>query len=155
MNDYDVVRLTESRFSKHTRQTTEQWVRNVEADNNSLVWAIKIGSEHIGNIKLGPVDRQHSFAYIGLIIGLKTSWGNGYATKAIKLVVDWAFNVAQIHKLSATFYDENGASVRAFEKAGFQVEACESSHYYLEGKFRDRLTMANINPLDESILTQP
>lgn len=146
MNDYEVVKFTESRFSTHTRTSIEQYVQAVEADANTLAWGIFVGSEHIGNIKIGPVDWAHAYADIGLIIGLKNQWGHGYGTQSLELVRDWAFDIAHLHKLSAGFCDGNSGSVRAFEKAGFAVEARQYSHYYFEGGYRDRLIMANINP---------
>lgn len=148
MNDYEVVKFTESRFNRHTRQSIERFVQNVEADTNSVAWAIFVGFEHIGNIKLGPVDWHHSLADIGVILGSKEHWGHGYGTQAINLVAGWAFSELLLHKLTAGFCDGNGGSVRAFEKAGFSIEARQSSHYYFEGEYRDRLIMANINPSD-------
>ncbi len=150
MNDYEVVKFTESRFSHHTHQTIEQFVRNVESATTSLAWAIFVQSEHIGNIKLGPVNWRHSYADIGVIIGSKAHWGHGYATESLQLVVDWAFRNVHLHKLTSGFYDGNNASVRAFEKAGFSIEARQSSHYYFEGEYIDRLAMAIINPSDAS-----
>jgi len=146
LNDYDIVKFTESRFLEHTASSVEQFILNVEADSSTVAWAIFVGSEHVGNIKLGPVNWHHSYADIGMIIGSKAHWGHGYATESIKLVASWAFSVLRLHKLTAGFHDGNLASVRAFEKAGFDIEARQSSHYYFEGEYIDRLIMANINP---------
>jgi [ribosomal protein S5]-alanine N-acetyltransferase len=146
MNDYEVVRYTESRFYKHTRESIEQYVRSIEADLSTLAWGVFVGSKHIGNIKIGPVNWSHVYADVGLIIGMKELWGHGYGTQSLQLVRDWAFDTAGLHKLTAGFCDGNSASMRVFEKSGFAIEARQSSHYYFEGGYRDRIIMANINP---------
>jgi [ribosomal protein S5]-alanine N-acetyltransferase len=146
MNDYEIVKYTESRFAEHTIQSIEQFVNITENDINTVAWAITVDSQHIGNIKLGPVDWHHSYADIGLIVGSKEHWGLGYGTESIKLVGDWAFATLQLHKLTAGFYDGNAGSMHAFEKAGFSNEARQSSHYHFEGEYIDRLIMARFNP---------
>jgi ribosomal-protein-alanine N-acetyltransferase len=147
MNDYEIVKFTESRFAPHTKQSIEHFVNVTENDINTVAWAITVDSQHIGNIKLGPVDWHHSYADIGLLIGLKEHWGLGYGTESIKLVSNWAFTAPQLHKLTAGFYDKNIGSRRAFEKAGFSNEARQYSHYHFEGEFIDGLTVARFNPL--------
>jgi ribosomal-protein-alanine N-acetyltransferase len=146
MNDYEIVKYTESRFAEHTSQSIEQFVNITENDINTVAWAITVDSQHIGNIKFGPVDWHHSYADIGLIVGSKEHWGLGYGTESIKLVGNWAFTTLQLHKLTAGFYDGNAGSMRAFEKAGFSNEVRQSSHYHFEGEYIDRLTMARFNP---------
>lgn len=147
INDPEVVMYTESRFRKHTRHDIEQFVASVENDPTSIMWGLFIGPKHIGNIKLGPVDWHHAYSEIGIILGSKSHWGKSYGTKAISLVSNWALETLSLHKLIAGICDGNTGSVRAFEKAGFDVEARQSSHYYLDGEYKDRLILARFNPL--------
>ncbi len=146
MNDPEVVRYTESRFSEHSQDRLESFVRAIETDPLSIMWAIFVGTEHIGNIKLGPIDWHHAYADIGLILGSKPHWGKGHGQNAVSLVADWAFETLSLHKLTAGICDGNIGSVRAFEKAGFAIEARQYSHYFLEGEYRDRIVMARFNP---------
>ncbi len=146
MNNPEVVKFTESRFTTHTRESIQDFVRSVEADRAARMWAIIVGETHIGNIKLAPIDLHHLNAELGLIIGSIEHWGKGHASAAISLVVKWAFDVLSLHKVFAGICDGNSGSVRAFEKAGFVAEARQSKHYYVDGGYRDRIVMARFNP---------
>ena len=78
---------------------------------------------HIGNIKLGPVNYAHSRADIGILIGEKEFWGQGLATEAIELLCRYATSELALKRLYAGCYESNAGSRKAFEKAGFTVEA--------------------------------
>ena len=137
INDYSVTRFLEAGLFPNTREGLEQYVRSVSQNPQNVMLAIidKDTDKHIGNIKLGPINWIHRFADIGILIGEKGSWGKGYATEAIKLVVDYAFNKLNLHKLTAGSYDVNLGSVRAFMKAGFAEEGLRRSQYYCNGQY--------------------
>lgn len=98
---------------------------------------LKKTSKHIGNITLHQIDWKNRNAEIGVLIGDKKSWGKGYATEAIRLVTEHAFNRLNIRKLYTGMVKGNEASKRAFEKVGFQVEGILREHFYLNGKYLD------------------
>ena len=76
-------------------------------------------------------------AEIGILIGDEKSRGKGYATEAIRLVADHAFNKLNLRKLYTGMVKGNEASKRAFEKVGFRIEGTLREHFYLNGKYLD------------------
>ena len=70
LNDADVVRYTEARFVSHTLETARAYVADNLASDSAYLWRI-LGAEdvHVGNLRLGNIDRQHRRATIALIIG--------------------------------------------------------------------------------------
>jgi len=132
MNDSEVNKYIESRFYPHTQERLRDYVSVKLGDAESPFFAIvlKVGDRHIGNIKLGPINMIHRFADIGIIIGEKDCWGKGYGTEAIRLIVEYAFNALNLHKVTAGFYEPNIQSIKAFEKAGFSQEGVRKSHCY-------------------------
>ncbi len=118
----------------------------IESYNNSkegmlLGIFLKKTSRHIGNITLHQIDWRNRFAEIGILIGDKKSHGKGYATEAIRLVVDHAFNKLNLRKLCTGMVKGNEASKRAFEKVGFKVEGTLREHFYLNGQYLDGYRM--------------
>jgi RimJ/RimL family protein N-acetyltransferase len=115
------------------------YVKQIRANPDYLFLAIiaKNDNKHIGNIKLGPINRHHKYADVGIIIGDKTFWGKGYATEAIKLVVAYAFEVLKLHKLTAGAYMNNAGSVKIFKKAGFSIEGLRKRQYLYKGRYVD------------------
>lgn len=147
LNDREVVQFTESRFDTHTRDSVCRFVRTIAADENFYFFAICLKGEgrHIGNIKLGPVNRHHGYADIGLIIGERSCWGQGYATEAIAALSEWAFSTLGLHKLTAGAYASNRASIRAFEKCGFVVEGIRMAHCYDGDNYVDCCLLGKVN----------
>lgn len=147
MNDSEVTRYLESRFARHSKESIEEYVRRLDDDPENLLLAIVVTEtgQHIGNLKLGPVNQHHNHADLGILIGEKSSWGNGYATEAISLVTEYAFEKLQLHKVTAGCYDVNDGSRRAFAKAGFSEEGLRKEQYLSDGRYVDGVLMGRVS----------
>lgn len=145
MNDKEVNRYLESRFERWSEKKLRDYIRKVRRDPDYVFFAImtKGGNSHIGNIKLGPINRTHKYSDMGVIIGEKSHWGKGFAAEAISMVVDFAFKKLDLHKLTAGAYANNLGSVKAFRKAGFSVEGVRKKQY-LSGRERVDCIMLGI-----------
>jgi RimJ/RimL family protein N-acetyltransferase len=79
-----------------------------------------------GDIALYYNEPETGEAMIGY--GLMPEWrGRGYATRAARLVADWAFSHAGIARLIAGAAPDNVRSQRVLERAGFTREAYQRS----------------------------
>jgi len=76
---------------------------------------------HIGNVKLEPIDWVAGNAVFGLMIGEKSAWGKGYASETTSLVVEYAFEDLSLRRVELGVELENQAAVRAYQKAGFRI----------------------------------
>ena len=146
MNDPLVNRYLESRFAPVSLPGLRDFVRGIRRDKDTVFLAIvlKRGDRHIGNIKLGPINRRHGFGEIGLLVGEKDCWGKGYATEAIEVLCDYAFGRLGLHKLTAGAYAVNRGSIRAFLKAGFALEGRRRSQYLCDGAYQDLVVMGRV-----------
>lgn len=147
MNDKEVTRYLESGFFPNSIEQLREYVVSKQNDRNNVFLAIvlKGSGNHIGNIKLGPIDWIHRTADVGIIIGDKNCWGEGYATEAIRLVVQYGFNVLNLHKITAGCYSSNQGSARAFQKAGFEVEGLRRQQFFFNNKYIDLVLLGIIN----------
>jgi len=148
MNDPEVVQFTESRFSAHTHESIRAYVERITSDPAYVFLAIvlKDGNRHIGNIKLGPIDTQHRCGDVGIIIGEKDCWGEGYATEAIALLVDYAFSALSLRTVTAGCYSNNPASKKAFLKAGFSIDGVRKDYYTSNGEHVDSILLGIRKP---------
>ena len=121
MNDEETNQFLESRFKTWTTGDIIEYIKatNESGDNFLFGLFLKENDEHIGNIKIGNVNRIHKFADIGLILGNKGEWGKGYGTEAIDLASRYAFEVLGLNKLTAGIYANNIGCYKAFIKAGY------------------------------------
>jgi ribosomal-protein-alanine N-acetyltransferase len=141
MNDSEVTQYLESRFQPHSAESLKAFI-HANSDSSDLVFCaivLKHDHRHIGNIKLGPIERVHQRADVGLIIGEKECWGKGYGTEAYKLMVEHAFLNLNLHKVTAGAYVANEASVKALQRAGFTEEGRRRAHCFLDGQYTDVL----------------
>lgn len=147
LNDPEINRFLESRFAVHDEEGTRAFVASVLASDNSVFFGIRspvLGGRHVGNIKLGPIDRRHGLAEVGILLGEKAAWGQGLASAAIARVADIAYEELGLRKLSAGCYASNVGSARAFEKAGFALEGRRPQHFLLDGRPEDLLLLGRI-----------
>lgn len=148
MNDPEVTRFLEARFSSNDKRSMKKFVQDALKNPDALFLAIvlKDGNRHIGNIKLGPINRHHGCGDVGIIIGEKDCWGKGYATEALKLLSDYAFGTLKLHKLTAGCYANNAGSEKAFLAAGFVQEGVRKSQCLCDGKYVDALIFGKVSP---------
>lgn len=121
LNDPQVNRWLETRFEVQTLDTVRAYVEANQRPDRHL-FAICVGDLHIGNIKLGPINRHHDYADVSYFIGDRAHWGKGHATRAVKLVSDFGFRKRNLHRLQAGVYAANRASRTVLRKAGFSEE---------------------------------
>lgn len=137
LRDPEVVRYLEVRFLPHQDVSQVQtFVASANASRSELLVGIfpKEAGRHIGNIKLGPVIREHARAPIGYMIGDRASWGRGYASEGIRALAQYALEHLGVEKVTAGCYETNFGSSKALLKAGFTFEASIPSDVICEGK---------------------
>jgi RimJ/RimL family protein N-acetyltransferase len=148
MSDADVVRFLEVRFApEQTVETLTDFVEAANASSSELLLGIFLHgtSNHIGNIKLGPLSTKHNRADLGFLIGSRDEWGKGYATEAIAAMAKYALGGLKLAKVTAGCYAGNRGSAHALEKAGFSLEARLRGHW-LSGGHRDDGLLFAIHP---------
>lgn len=147
MLDADTQRFLESRFDEHDIPSLIDFVDRCNRSEAMLLLGIyeTASGLHIGNIKLGPIDRRHCRAAIGIMLGESTCRGKGYGPEAIGLVAGYAFSALNLKKLTAGCYADNNASRAAFERSGFLVEAVLKSHLQFNGRFVDLVLLTKLN----------
>jgi RimJ/RimL family protein N-acetyltransferase len=154
LSDIEITGYLEIRFSPpKSLKDLENYINTLNESNNFLILGIFLNPElvHIGNIKLGPIDRNHSSSDIGILIGDRVQWGKGYSTSAIKMLSDYAFTKLGLIKLTASCYSSNQGSRHAFLNAGFVEEGRRIGQYALLGKREDALLLGKINPNNEIV----
>jgi RimJ/RimL family protein N-acetyltransferase len=92
---------------------------------------------HIGDVavKLHENRRQ---AEIGFSLAAAYH-GQGYATEAVRAVLDHLFLVRGLHKVSAECDARNAASARLLERVGFVPEGHRREHTWIKGEWTDDL----------------
>lgn len=98
----------------------------------------------IGTIGLVSINLEHSLAEVGYSFAPK-SWGQGYATEALKKLIDYSFNTLRLHRLEAQCDSRNTHSANVLKKCGFQLEGLMKQRLYVKGEYADILFYALVN----------
>lgn len=114
-------------FNKHknydeTRELLKKWIS--EYDNCSFSWVVEIKDTHeiIGNISVVEISKKHNNCELGYVYGSKF-WGNGYATEALKKVLEYLLIECDFYLVEAKYHASNLASGRVMEKCGMKKDA--------------------------------
>jgi ribosomal-protein-alanine N-acetyltransferase len=125
MNDPEVQKYTEQKYKKKTIIDIKKFVKEKNKSKNEFLFGIYLKENkkknHIGNIKLGPINFIHKTAEISYFIGEKDLWGKGYTSEAIKKIINFA-KKKKLKKLKACFYEMNHGSKKVLENNGFKIE---------------------------------
>ena len=87
----------------------------------------------VGIVGLNDVDPTWGVAEIGYYVE-PDSHGHGYATEAVGLLVDYAFDQRRLDKLKANAIATNEGSQRVLEKNGFVEEGRFREHAFVDGE---------------------
>jgi len=97
---------------------------------------------HIGNVKIGPIDRTHGTSNLVTVIGDRTYWGRGFATEAIALASYLAFDRFGVRKLCDSIIGGNLGSVKSYTRAGWHIECTRRSQFLVDGVPQDEIFIA-------------
>lgn len=96
----------------------------------------------IGNCSFFNIDWRNRSAELGIVIGEKQFWNQGYGTKAITLCVELGFKSYNLNRIFLRVYETNPRAIRYYEKVGFVREGIHREGHYQNGKYIDVLQMS-------------
>jgi RimJ/RimL family protein N-acetyltransferase len=108
-------------YSRTMKEFLPTFERNYVRGNGRQVWFIIEDEQHtpIGTITYFNIDLRAGQAEVGLGIGDKTRWGQGYGAEAIRTLVQHLFRQAGFVRLYAETAMANAPARKAFARAGF------------------------------------
>jgi UDP-4-amino-4,6-dideoxy-N-acetyl-beta-L-altrosamine N-acetyltransferase len=120
----------------------EKWFERKLEDDDSELFAIEtLDGTHIGNIELFHFQRVHRGAELGVVLGEKAYWGQGYGSDAIRALLRFGFEELNLHRIQLRVYEDNERAIRAYQKCGFQLEGRLRQAIYRCGRYYDLLMM--------------
>jgi diamine N-acetyltransferase len=119
----------------------ERWVEARQEARDEFIFGIEalIGKEWvlIGNVGLVKIDWKNRAATLGIVLGEKEHWGQGYGTEATRLMLRFAFHELNLHRVELDVFDFNQRAMRCYEKAGFRREGTKRAALFRDGRYHD------------------
>ncbi|MGL4739907.1 MAG: GNAT family N-acetyltransferase [Sarcina sp.] len=146
INDYSIARtLTEEAIFPISIDEEEEFINNNKS-NEKMTYNFAIEdletSEYIGGCGINSTDLKNRICTIGIFIGDMDYWGQGYATDALEILINFIFNELNLEKIKLTVYDFNTRAIKLYEHLGFKVEGVLKREVFREGKYHDKILMA-------------
>ena len=107
----------------------------------------------IGTCSFMSINPRHQSAELGIMIGEKSYWDQGYGTETMRLLLSFGFETLNLHRIWLRVYAKNQRGIRAYEKAGFQYEGKHREGHYQHGRYHDVHLMSVLR--DEWEQSQP
>lgn len=105
-----------------TEHVIQTWIK--EYDEESLNWVVEIKETHevIGSICALNINKRNKTVELGYCYGSRF-WGKGYATEALRKVIEYLLTECDFYLVEADHMSENPASGRVMQKAGMHKDA--------------------------------
>jgi len=142
LNDPKVVRFSNQRFRRHDEKSCLDYLKTF-ADNDNLFLAIHLaeGKRLIGTMT-AYVSSHHGTADMGLLIGERGLWGQGFGFEAWNLLLDYLLLDRKLRKITAGAVRCNASMTRIMERSGMRLEAVRSQQEIVDGEPQDVLHFA-------------
>jgi RimJ/RimL family protein N-acetyltransferase len=126
-----------------SRADESKWLENTALANyREKVFAVeKEDGVLIGSVGLHQINWVERKAEMGIIIGEKSCWGQGYGYEAVQALLHLAFNKMNLHRVSLRVFEFHQRAIRLYERCGFQQEGLLREDHYNGGSYSNTLVM--------------
>ena len=116
---------------------------SLEGERAGLILVIERVSDGrvVGDLVLFHLDPQAGSAEIGWVVSPAVA-GQGLATEALRALIDTAFGVYGLRRLTARIDAENARSLALAERVGMRREAHHVENAWFKGRWSDELVYA-------------
>jgi len=141
--DPELSRLTGS-HAGFERGQIEQWLSSRKQQHDRADWAVlrKTDGAFLGEAVLNDYDADNASVNYRIWLAGPQAYGHGYGTEATRLVLDYAFGTAGLHRVSLGVLDFNPRARRVYEKCGFRLEGRLREALRWDGRWHDELVMS-------------
>ena len=114
-----------------------------EEKNKEYYFTIRSKEDNrlLGYERLNRIDWAHGFANLWILIGDSRDRDHGYGSEALNLILHFAFNEMNLHRINASVGADNPQAIHFLRKAGFVEEVRRRQALHLDGKYWDLIHM--------------
>ena len=142
-SDPEILRLN-CEVEPWTPEKFTQWYRNICHDANKVWFTIVVNANQrvIGDAGLLRMFTPWKTTDMGVVIGEKDMWRQGYGTDAGRRLLQYAFDDLGFHRVAIVVMGFNTRALRFWTRLGFQQEGVWRDGYYCDNQYSDSIMMS-------------
>lgn len=145
VNDPQIVRFLSWAVFPQTLRETERFVETQlsgeDPMSRAFVIALRDADQCIGTTGLIPIDWRNRCGELGIVIGNRDYLGRGYGGHSVDLLLGFAFNELNLHRIGLQVFAFNERAIRSYRKSGLVEEGRLREAFYREGNYHDIVLM--------------
>jgi len=147
LGDEEAMRLTGTQQTFTLAQVRAFCTRVAEADDR-LDYAITLPNDpyYRGEVVLNDLDWANKSANFRIAISGAENRGRGYGTEAARLILEHAFEVLKLHRVSLEVFDFNPRAQHIYKKLGFVQEGALRDVLLWKGAYYSAVKMSLLGP---------
>ncbi len=147
--DAGYLRLQDTEIA--SMETPEEVAAFIDRENESssaYLFGVRRNSDDVlvGTVGLFDIAWGNRTAWVGVGIGQREDWGKGYGSDAMGLVIRYAFDELNLHRLQLTVIDYNPRALKMYEKLGFVREGAYREFVERDGARHDLILYGLLRP---------
>lgn len=143
INDPEVREHLAARYPMSMANEAE-WVESAKtigyADARFAVESIGEG-RHIGSLDIRTIGPENRRGELGLMIGDKSVWGQGYGVDMVRTGCRFGFDEMNLHRIELWVLGDNERAIHVYEKVGFVREGVARQAWFKGGRYLDMVLM--------------
>jgi len=126
VNDKIITRYTLHIPHPYKITDAEKFIKDSQRawkEKSAYVFGIELkdNKKIIGVVSLNKIDKKNKHCELGYWLG-KKYWQKGMMSKAVKMILEFAFHKLNMHRVYSRVFASNTASLRVLEKNDFMLE---------------------------------
>ncbi len=158
--DSEYARLLDSEIPRlASKKQIQEWIekdliRDPYRDFLFIIHTLK-DDRPVGFIGLEGISWTHGDCFVFIALGERETWGKGYGTDAMRVILRYAFTELNLHRVSLDVFGYNPRAIRSYEKAGFVEEGRVRGLLNREGRRSDLIFMGILKEEWQRSILQP
>ncbi|MEA3334681.1 MAG: GNAT family protein [Chloroflexota bacterium] len=124
-----------------SKKQLRSWIENSSASDRDMTLAIRTLDDDrlLGYVELDGILWNQGVASLSIAIGNRDAWGRGYGREALALILRFAFQELNLHRIGITVFSYNQRAIALYESLGFQKEGAMREFVHRDGQRHDML----------------
>ncbi len=135
LNDPEVVRYSEQRHKTHDLESCQGYMKSFDGTPHYFIAISEThqGLGHIGNLNV-YVDQNNQSADVGILLGHREIWGQGYGVEVWTAVCDYLLHNLGLRKITAGTSANNIGMRNIMKRTGMVEDGQRKRQLLIEGE---------------------